>query len=534
MKKNYICRKFENIWIPNVQGNNKRVCYLKLFESEKIIHFGLAEAIQSFEENGDVKTYCCLSKSDAEMFFFKFKNQDKMIKFDWNEVEFDLSAIDGDMLKERLDKTKNYTGLGVFFFLWRVSQGDDFGNYFSIKKEENNSTLEIMNGVIDKLKKYDKFEYALYCLFEIYSQPNVSEEFKIMLCLFSSLQIIKFGPPGTGKSHSVVKTISEHCCQVKGRDHEDVITTVFHPDYSYGDFTAKLVPVTVENDSGKSVEYQIHAGPLTKALARAFVNRCETVYLVIEEINRGNTAAIFGDVFQLLDRDECGESEYPIHIQTLFYEALKKEFNSILKSDKGESEKSKDEDKNKPKKQLDSILKNQQLFLPSNLSIIATMNTSDESVFYMDSAFKRRWHFEYIDVDADSDSYKKPDDEDHPLHKQITAKINGNANCDWDCFRKALNTFIKDHKNSIRRIEDKLIGLWFIKAQNDEISESEIKNKLMHYLWDNVFARDKQPLIDKIKVEDKNKDIVTFGDFIKHYDDFIKAFGCSTEEGSPE
>jgi len=355
-----------------------------------------------------------------------------------------------------------------------------------------------------------------------YNGLDYTEESFLFL---KALQVIKFGPPGTGKSHSVVETIRNHCGENKYRGHADVITTVFHPDYSYGDFTAKLVPVTFENDGKKAVEYQIHAGPLTKALARALANPCDNVYLVIEEINRGNTAAIFGDIFQLLDRDECGESEYPIHIQKLFYEALEQEFLIQMKLRSANSDSF---DESNAKDKLAKILKNQQLVLPSNLSIIATMNTSDESVFYMDSAFKRRWHFEYIDVDLDSSVYEAAEDkkENHPLHPQITAKVDGLENCQWDCFRKNINNFIKLNKNSIRRIEDKLIGLWFIKAQNGEISESEIKNKLMHYLWDNVFARDKQPLIDKVN----GQDIVTFGDFIRQYEAFIKAF-C---EGCPE
>lgn len=322
------------------------------------------------------------------------------------------------------------------------------------------------------------------------------------------LQIIKFGSPGTGKSFSIRSTIKEHDCrsELPGKKDPKIIRTVFHPDYSYGDFTSKLVPISVGEAGAKKVEYQIHTGPFVKSLAKALVNPGENIYLIIEEINRGNTAAIFGDIFQLLDRDDCGESEYPITPAHLFIEGLQQELcklNSNIKSP-------------------DTIV------IPSNLSLIATMNTSDESVFYMDSAFKRRWHFEYIDVDADIMGYEgQGDKNNHPLHFQIAAKIE-DYDCNWNQLRADINTFIKGNKNSIRRIEDKLIGLWFIKAKNGKISKDEITNKLMHYLWDNVFARDKSPLIDKLD----EGELHTFGDFVKQVDVFLEKFSCPQKQNA--
>ncbi|MBN2689038.1 MAG: restriction endonuclease [Gammaproteobacteria bacterium] len=328
------------------------------------------------------------------------------------------------------------------------------------------------------------------------SDKDVTNEFS------NSLQIIKFGSPGTGKSFSINSTIREHDCR-KGlppKNDPNIIRTVFHPDYSYGDFTAKLVPISVGESGSKKVEYQIHTGPFVKALAKAMASPCDNIYLIIEEINRGNTAAIFGDIFQLLDRDKDGESEYPISPAHLLIEGLQQEL-----------------DKLKSEVQLtDTIV------IPSNLSLIATMNTSDESVFYMDSAFKRRWHFEYIDVDADTKEYDAIEDNKkskHQLHGQIAAKIE-DYDCTWNQLRTKINKFIKDNKNSIRRIEDKLIGLWFIKAKNGKISKDEITNKLMHYLWDNVFARDKSPLITKLN----GVELHTFGDFVKQVDQFLDSF----------
>lgn len=441
--------------------------------------------------------------------YFPRKNGVEDFSFDWDEVGFKKSALDGDYLKNALKTTAKYSGLGVIYCLWLVSQGEVFTDYFYVKKEDS-ATKKLMDETIKTLKNYTSFPHALYKEFSFYNYKN--EEIKMSYS--QPIQKIKFGPPGTGKSHSVEQTIYLHCGYEKRRSHQNVITTVFHPDYSYGDFTAKLMPVTVD----KKVEYQIHAGPLAKALAWAFCFQDREIYLIIEEINRGNTAAIFGDIFQLLDRDHIGNSEYPIHIQTLFYEAIEQEFKKI-----------------KPEASdvlLASILENQRLYIPRNLSFIATMNTSDESVFYMDSAFKRRWHFEYVDVDADSNRYdnlKSDVKSTDSLHPQITAKLSGRDNLEWDSFRRALNAFIKENSSSIRRIEDKLIGLWFIKACDGEVSESEIKNKLMHFLWDSVFSRDKKPLITKIK---PTENIVTFGDFIKQYDQFLAAFSPSDNNSS--
>ena len=371
-------------------------------------------------------------------------------------------------------------------------------NYKNI--DQDNKLLRHLEEKVTPKNKEDKFK--------IEDDPFIMRFFdhaEKMFFLNNPIQTIIFGSPGTGKSHSIRSKIKTHDCRdsFPKKDDPNIIRTVFHPDYTYGDFTAKLVPITVtDSDGAKRVEYQIHNGPFIQALAKALADPCQNIYLLIEEINRGNTATIFGDIFQLLDRDEKGESEYPIHVQKLFMEGLEQALKEL---------------------DAEEAMPQSTITIPSNLNLIATMNTSDESVFYMDSAFKRRWHFEYVDVDADSDEYEKPEDKaSHPLHAQITAKV-GDQECEWNTFRKSLNDFIKSHANSIRRIEDKLIGLWFIKAQNGKIEKEEITNKLMHYLWDNVFARDKSPLIEKVS-GNKSGAIHTFGDFVKNVDTFLEAF----------
>ena len=302
----------------------------------------------------------------------------------------------------------------------------------------------------------------------------------------ASLQKIFFGPPGTGKSYKA-KKLKEI---LKEKDDElIIIRATFHPEYLNSDFIAKLVPVT----NGEKVEYKVLPGHFVKAFAKALANPDKHVLLIIEEINRGNCSAIFGEVFQLLDRNDNGESVYENEWSDLAKIAIKEEMEKVKKGSYNEA---------KIKK------------IPANMSIVATMNTCDENIFFMDSAFKRRWGFEYVGIEYESS------DDDHK--KQLNAKIeDGTGNITWKDFLKKLNSFIKGSK--AYRLEDKLVGQWFIKAKDDKISKDDIKNKLMHYLWDNVFSRDRKPLIGLLE-DDKpgTVDLKTFGDFIEKYDVFIE------------
>ena len=302
----------------------------------------------------------------------------------------------------------------------------------------------------------------------------------------ASLQKIFFGPPGTGKSYKA-KKLKEI---LKEKDDElIIIRATFHPEYLNSDFIAKLVPVT----NGEKVEYKVLPGHFVKAFAKALADPEKHVLLIIEEINRGNCSAIFGEVFQLLDRNDNGESVYENEWSDLAKIAIKEEMEKVKKGSYDEA---------KIKK------------IPANMSIVATMNTCDENIFFMDSAFKRRWGFEYVGIEYESS------DDDH--NKQLNAKIeDGPGNITWKDFLEKLNSFIKGSK--AYGLEDKLVGQWFIKAKEDKISKDDIKNKLMHYLWDNVFSKDRKPLIGLLE-DDKpgTVDLKTFGDFIEKYDVFIE------------
>lgn len=235
-------------------------------------------------------------------------------------------------------------------------------------------------------------------------------------------------------------------------DSQNMIETTFHPEYGYGDFVAKLLPKTKPKGG---IEYLTHAGPLIKALARAYADLNQPVLLVIDEINRGNCAQIFGDIFQLLDRKDNGWSEYGVDPSDLIMDALKQEMGDGCLLPELVQVKAKDKDSKK-------IVSGYKLRLPPNLSLIGTMNTSDESVYYMDTAFKRRWNFDYMPWSGASDM--------PALHKE--AKIGADT---WHSFLEKLNDFIS-HKFKERSVDDKQVGIWFLKSQNLTLLGSETIN----------------------------------------------------------
>lgn len=342
------------------------------------------------------------------------------------------------------------------------------------------------------------------------------------------IQKILFGSPGTGKSYKV-REIATESLGIKWNEEtktlENTIKTVFHPEYTYSDFVGKLLPQT--NGSG-SVIYKFYTGHFLQALGLAYRKIIDgtkdSVLLVIDELNRGNAAAIFGSVFQLLDREEDDWSTYEVNLSELEIFGLLKamgynaetnhqtiqvdgnNFDNFCKN----LEKELREKNNKDALRVLENLKRYSITIPSNLSIIATINTSDESIYYLDSAFKRRWDWEYVDVPS-SQSAEEPPEKILNIYVVIS-----NQQFSWYEFVISLNEFIKSHSQSIRRIEDKQIGWWFLKAKNNKIDEKVIKNKLMFYLWDSVFSKDKRPLEEFLEVK-----LITYADFANLSNEFI-------------
>lgn len=347
------------------------------------------------------------------------------------------------------------------------------------------------------------------------------------------IQKIIFGSPGTGKSHLIQHDILSSLIKDDDKEKEkkkresNVVNVVFHPEYTYGDFMGKLLPISTESGN---VEYRFYEGHFLKALSYAYRNlvlvldenggqsrKPDNVVLVIDEINRGNSSAIFGSVFQLLDRDDSGWSSYETTLNGIVFDKFQELIFNDIKTSTTRGTKTtneigafKGENFSDLQKKITSLLgldlNQRNIKIPPNLHIIATMNTSDSSIYYMDTAFKRRWEWQFIDVNS-------------KLISELGVAFYSEK--EWVDFIAKLNNFIKSNHSYIRGIEDKQIGRYFIKAEKNEISYAVIQSKLMFFIWDSVFNRDKKPLTDLLKV-DRNE-LVTFGDFAAKVKEFIKA-----------
>lgn len=270
------------------------------------------------------------------------------------------------------------------------------------------------------------------------------------------LQQIFYGAPGTGKSCGIKKIIKEHNIDEKTQ----VIRTTFHPDSDYSTFVGAYKPTMEElprynPQTGdkigveEKIVYSFTPQAFLEAYVAAWKNQDKPVFLVIEELNRGNCAQIFGDIFQLLDRKDNGESEYPIKADQDIRKFLAKEFADVEGLE-------------------DDIQSGKVLVLPSNLYIWATMNTSDQSLFPIDSAFKRRWDWVYVPIKYANGNW--------------VIEI-GDLRYSWVSFQKIVNKKVYEINHS----EDKMLGDFFVKAdKNDIISQNLLLNKILFYLWNDV------------------------------------------------
>jgi hypothetical protein len=438
--------------------------------------------------------------------------------------------INSEWLKARLSTLEDvFTGdYGVFIASLNKDDHSTQRLYMkgmaSLSREDGNKAIALrdflFSGDVIVLTKLDNGDVS----FEIKIPDNPviafsKKEFLLADLKTRSRQLITYGAPGTGKSHKTKEETD------KWKD--NVFRTTFHPDSDYSTFVGAYKPsmsddagrVEVYKGSGASkvldATHEIKKGISYEFIPQAFIKAYvlawkkmndapngedgkpnpEPVFLVIEEINRGNCAQIFGDIFQLLDRNDAGYSEYPIDADS----DLKK-FLSRPDDKGGLGGLDADAISIKfgvEKKEVELIRDGKHLMLPPNLLIRATMNTSDQSLFPMDSAFKRRWDWEYVPLKDAGKGWK--------------IKFS-DCEVDWWKFLVEINKIVKGVTNSA----DKQLGYFFVKAKDSVIDAEMFVNKVAFYLWNDVF---KDCELDgeafKIEREGGEVDVLAFQDFFK-------------------
>ena len=392
----------------------------------------------------------------------------------------------------------------------KIKGVDSFDIYSCVHTKE-------LQDIIDSL--YDNEEFKQYDKTGSNQYSNTLKTYMRFLCakeLFSNeakkidapskttgLQQIYYGAPGTGKS----KTIKDLTFG------ESVIRTTFHPDSDYASFVGTYKPITeevtlrdcygkkvIDEDTNEVVkEERIAYKFIPQAFLEAYVKAWKKLgssqkqFLIIEEINRGNCAQIFGDLFQLLDRNEYGFSDYPIVADKDMQKYLEKEFAGWEITNKDEINQLYGE-----ANMVNLIMKGERLVLPSNLYIWATMNTSDQSLFPIDSAFKRRWDWKYVSISEGRDKATNA-----PLNWYVNT---GDKQYNWWSFISKVNELIGSLTNS----EDKKLGYFFCKAKDGEIDADLFVSKVIFYLWNDVF---KDYGFDDKDFQDEEGKILSFDRF---------------------
>ena len=466
---------------------------------------------------------------------------------DYDKLMIGDQSVDGRLLiadKDRLCYQVKLESKGVFST--RTISKQLLGEFIDYYRKNPNKKAEDARVELKELSDIDKFEYGYSATLTAMAKMVLDPKSELIrkgistdsfstqstLLTVAGLQQIYYGAPGTGKSKAI-KDLTFG---------EDIIRTTFHPDSDYASFVGTYKPITeevvlrdcngkkvIDEETGKVVkEDRIAYKFIPQAFLEAYVeawkklgsktseksdksyNRIHPAlldtpeiftknkaskkqYLIIEEINRGNCAQIFGDLFQLLDRNEYGFSDYPIVVDKDMKKYLEKEFEGweITNKDKinqlyGEAN------------MVSLIMKGERLVLPSNLYIWATMNTSDQSLFPIDSAFKRRWDWKYVPIREGRDK-----ETNAPLNWYINT---GDKQYDWWSFISQVNKLIGSLTNS----EDKKLGYFFCKAKDGEINADLFVSKVIFYLWNDVF---KDYGFDDKDFQDEEGKILSFDRF---------------------
>jgi hypothetical protein len=376
------------------------------------------------------------------------------------------------------------------FKVWYMFTGSIWGTIGIIRAETSPIHENLLKFTFsDAAQDYDECittiatnEVKTAEIVEVTPEPDEVEYIEYFPIPMKPEQVIFFGAPGTGKSHDINEIIKSKYTESEMRaSHSKRVT--FYPEYEYSDFIGSLRPV---RHPINGLDYEFVPGPLTQILVECFKNPSEMFYLIIEEINRGNAPAIFGDLFQLLDRGVSGKSVYEINNDEVAA-YIKKETKYL------------------------NIFNDKKIWFPSNLSLLCSMNTADQNVFVLDTAFSRRFERVYIRIDFDKlstiDEARKLKytseggifEGSQPLEevfentelRTIVAELNskGQLQRNWPTFALLVNhliDIINDRDGMDQISEDKKLGPFFA-SETDLSSRKSFVNKVIFYLKQDVF-----------------------------------------------
>lgn len=435
---------------------------------------GLDIDVNSENESSLLKLLVHLSEEAV----YKLVDEDKDVIFNMNSVYIKLlenenSIIDINGSKEpkgslRILKSLLSDGMNPYINYSNtrgLELADGMKEELELYQCRVDASLSLLNTkyIVDQIDDKNESTYTI----------EVSEENELYSSRISGgNNILLYGVPGSGKSYKIEE---EYC-----NDFNFMERVVFHPDYMNTDFVGQILPTVKGEGDEKEITYDFTPGPFTRVLKKAIENPRDPYYLVIEEINRGNAPAIFGEIFQLLDRDDDGKSSYEITNYNIANEVF--------------------DEKEKP------------IYLPSNLHILATMNTADQNVFTLDTAFQRRWDMKMIENDVSKAEHAS---------KSIL-----DTNVTWERFNTVINDQIITSSAATLSSEDKRLGAYFVteevlkfysKEENlddviqkysindrdaDKIDKaikdlnSRFGDKVIKYLWDDAFKFSRDELFD--------------------------------------
>ena len=494
-----ISDKFKNLYSNYLEKNGSEITF---FNSNSIYKNSSGQII-TFPNNWFLIAYFSVPlytelKKYKEVFNNIFSNQNRSQKEELAKLLFNIEKVDeipneiNNLIESTLTSEKDVDYFKRFLinqYKWwygkkKIDRPDFFlSSILNVANLIHDSTSFIAKDLTKHLGENSNLYNAFDFLKPKALTSNIYEN--LVFPLDFPRNRILYGAPGTGKSYKLKQEI----------DHDDKSSQfriTFNPDMTYGQFVGTYKPVSKE-DKDNPISYELVPGPFLNALREATRDKSgnkKNVVLVIEELNRANVSAVFGDVFQLLDRDDDGNSEYGITFSTDIMKWLVEK--EIIENEEKEVK------------------------IPSNLFIWATMNSADQGVFPLDSAFKRRWTFEYVGID---------NGESEIAERTIKIKTIGligmnsmDIELNWNQLRKALNTYLITKGIN----EDKLIGPFFL-SSSEMSRPGAFEGKLLLYLWEDVLRhKDRRDLFAVNSLSEAHmviKDAKSKADFFKIFTD---------------